>query len=265
MQAQTTLTARPSRARLSALARVTIGSHLVALLGFAFIQIVLVRRLEPGLMVFAAVELVAAGVIATGCRWAPALGALVHALLLGAEPQVLIHDLSHPENLGLFAVLLAMVIAALAGLAAGVLATFQNYRLPVGERPAPRWLRGLILGLTALYLGAVMVAAIPRPDGGAVSPAVLAGLPAVTVADFNDGVIRVKAGQLAALRLTNGDGVGHSFDIDALDVHVPMPARAESLALFTAPAAPGEYRYYCAPHYDRASDRGMRGTLIVEP
>lgn len=97
------------------------------------------------------------------------------------------------------------------------------------------------------------------------SPEVLARLPAVTIADFNNGVIRVKAGELAALRLENGDGVGHSFDIDALDVHVVMPAHADNLALFVAPTTPGEYRFYCAPHYHKSSGSGMHGTLIVEP
>ena len=43
----------------------------------------------------------------------------------------------------------------------------------------------------------------------------------------------------------------------------PMPAGEEGLAVFTAPA-PGTYRFYCAPHYDKASGQGMHGTLIVE-
>jgi plastocyanin len=255
----------PPRAPLTALARVTIGSHLLAVLGFAAIQVALVQRVETGLMAFAAVELVAAGLIALRWRWAPALGALLHALLLGAEPQVLIYDLSHPENLGLWAIILGLCITAVVGLVAGVLATIQNYRVPAAEQRAPRWLGGALPVLAALYLGAVLSAAIPREGSAGISPEVLAGLPAVTIADFNNGVIRVKAGELAALRLENSDGVGHSFDIDALDVHVAMPAHADNLALFVAPTTPGEYRFYCAPHYHKGSDSGMKGTLVVEP
>ena len=42
-----------------------------------------------------------------------------------------------------------------------------------------------------------------------------------------------------------------------------MPAGADSLALFEA-AKPGTYSFYCAPHYDKATGKGMQGTLIVE-
>ena len=81
---------------------------------------------------------------------------------------------------------------------------------------------------------------------------------------FNSGEIRVKAGELTALRLANSSAAGHSFDVDELNVHVAIPSDSESLALFTA-ATPGTYTFYCAPHYDKASGTGMHGTLIVEP
>ena len=96
------------------------------------------------------------------------------------------------------------------------------------------------------------------------SPEVLATLPPVTLDAYNGGEIHVKAGQLTALRLENPDGVGHSFDVDELNVHIAMPSGNDSLALFTA-AQPGRYLFYCAPHYDKTTGSGMHGTLIVEP
>jgi plastocyanin len=66
------------------------------------------------------------------------------------------------------------------------------------------------------------------------------------------------------LRVENRDVVRHSFDIDALDVHVSLPGHASTVVVFTAGAA-GRHTVYCAPHYDRATGRGMRTTLVVAP
>jgi plastocyanin len=68
---------------------------------------------------------------------------------------------------------------------------------------------------------------------------------------------------LLAFRLENADRAGHSFDIDELGGHAPMPAGQSGSALFR-PATPGTYTFYCAPHHDKASGQGMKGTLIVE-
>ncbi len=69
---------------------------------------------------------------------------------------------------------------------------------------------------------------------------------------------------MTALRLENRAAVGHSFDLDELDVHVPMPSESKRLALFSADE-PGTYTFYCALHYNKVSGEGMHGTLIVEP
>ena len=113
-------------------------------------------------------------------------------------------------------------------------------------------------------MGAILVAIPQAGNAASISPAVLDRLPAVTLDAYNGGEIRVKAGQLAAFRLENPSAVGHSFDVDALNVHTPMASRSTSLTLFTADK-PGTYTFYCAPHYDKATGQGMHGTLIVEP
>jgi plastocyanin len=66
------------------------------------------------------------------------------------------------------------------------------------------------------------------------------------------------------LRLENTDPVTHSFDVDELNVHVVMPHGQTALAVFK-PTEPGSYTFYCAPHYDKNTGQGMKGTLIVEP
>lgn len=153
---------------------------------------------------------------------------------------------------------------AITALVAGLGATVQNYRLPAAERRLPRWVPWTLTAMLGLFLGAVIAASIPRASGPQIDPVVLAELPAVPISAFNGGEIRVRAGELTALRLENTDPVAHSFDVDELNVHVAMPGNSDSMALFKADT-PGTYTFYCAPHYDKASGSGMHGTLIVEP
>jgi uncharacterized cupredoxin-like copper-binding protein len=114
-------------------------------------------------------------------------------------------------------------------------------------------------------LGASLVAAIPQAEAAAgVSPEALAQLPALRTAHytFDQAELRAKVGQTVALRLENNDAGAHSFDIDAFNIHAPMPAGKIALAFFT-PSAPGTYTFYCRiPGHTEA---GMVGTLIVEP
>jgi plastocyanin len=244
-----------------------------ALIGIAFqlvyLQAVLIKQITMPLPVFSVISLVLAALVAGrpvgGWRWTPLLAGVWSLVLLLGKLHVILYELAHPENTHQFAWQLVMLSLVMVGVVAGIGATVQNYRQPAAERRLPRWVPWGFTALAGLLVGAVVVAAIPQTESGAqVNPAVLAQLPAVTLDAFKGGEIRVKAGQLSALRLENPDGAGHSFDVDELSVHVAMPSDSESLALFTADT-PGAYTFYCAPHYDKATGKGMHGTLIVEP
>lgn len=79
---------------------------------------------------------------------------------------------------------------------------------------------------------------------------------------FGQDVVRVQAGESVTLELNNKDMYGHSFDVDELEWHVPMPANDQVTVEFTA-VAPGTYTIYCAVPGHR--EAGMVATLIVEP
>lgn len=243
-----------------------------ALVGIAliyiFVQAVLLGKVEMPLPIFVLVSLLLAALVAGrpvgGWRWTPILATL-WSLILGAGSlgRMLLH-LAHPEDTLTFAAQLVLLATLATGIVAGIGATVQNYRLPAAERRMPRWVRWGAVAVASLIVGGVAVAAIPQTSGAQVDPATLAQLPGVPLSAFENGEIRVRAGQLTALRLENPSAAGHSFDVDELGLHIAMPAGENSVALFTAPA-PGTYTFYCAPHYDKASGQGMRGTLIVEP
>jgi plastocyanin len=261
----TTVTRQPRAARrpLNPLSRLTIATLLgVSLLILGFMALA-IGTFEPIIVGVAAVPLVVAGIVALGWRWAPLLGTLVLALLallLLAVVREL--ALTHPSG-ALFTLLLLLAPLTLIGLGASVAAVVQNDRQTGSQ--TPRWLPVALLLLGGLSVGAAAVSAIP-PAGAAVgvTPDTLAALPAVTLPSFNSGLIRVRAGEMVALRLENPDPAAHGFAIDELGVNALMPAGSQSLALFK-PETPGTYTFYCPPHYDKASGQGMHGTLIVEP
>jgi plastocyanin len=270
----TTLPAKlVSRRPTPVLARWTVGSLIAITVLLTYMQIFLFRSFEPPVaLIFGVPALIFAVLIVTIRRpWVPLLGTLYGALFLGANAPYLGYDLGHPGNFTNFAFSIVLVVPAAIGMAAGIGAAAQSYRARAtngGEaRPigSPPWFRFGLTVLVALSLGAVGVAAIaPAGASAGVSPEVLAGLPALTVAQlrFGPAELRARAGETVALRLENKDSASHAFDIDELGIHVAMPAGQPALALFKA-AAPGTYTYYCSVPGHR--DAGMVGTLVVEP
>jgi plastocyanin len=254
-----------ARSPLAALGKLTVAALVGIGIMFMYFQAVLLKQIEMPLPILAGIALVLAALIALGWRWAPFLGAAWSAFMIAGNLAHIRYDLQHPENTHLFAWNLVMLALTVIGVIAGVAATVQNYHQPAADRRTPRWLPWGLTATGALVVGAILVAAIPQVSTAAsISPAVLDRLPSVTLDAYNGGEIRVKAGQLAAFRLENPSAVGHSFDVDALDVHTPMASNSMSLTLFAA-GKPGTYTFYCAPHFDKATGQGMHGTLIVEP
>lgn len=255
------------RPPLSALARLTAATLVGGAAALAYAQVGLVHAFLPDLTIFAGLELIAAALIAGvpvgRWRWTPILGALLAALTLALNWGPIVHDLGNPASFHPFAFMAVSVSNALVMLVAGLAATAQNYARPAGERRAPRGLALALVAVATFVAGGVAVAAIPQPAGAGVSPETLAGLPALVSPGFafEPGALRVRSGELVAMRLDNPHAAPHSFDIDALNVHVAMPSGKSALALFEAPA-PGTYEFYCALPGHR--EAGMVGTLVVE-
>jgi plastocyanin len=266
-----TITAARPRAekQLSGLGKLVVGALVGFSLMYVYVQAVLIKQIEMPLPIFSVISLVLAALVAGrpvgGWRWTPLLGSVWSLVLVFGKFDLVLYHLAHPESTLEFASQLVMLALATVGVIARIGATIQNYQSPVGERRLPRWVPWAFTALAGLLIGAVVVAAIPQTGSDVeISPALLAQLAPVTLDAFKGGEIRVKAGDLTALRLENPGGAGHNFDVDELNLHVAMPSNSDRLALFTADT-PGTYTFYCAPHYHKASGQGMHGTLIVEP
>src|SRR5262245_40059286 len=255
-----------SRKPLAALGKLSLGA-LVALAAFMIYLDVVVFALDPRGWPFIAVTVLMAGAAATGWRAAPLLGALWCGLFGVMSIPFTSYNLTHPEQLNLFAPELWLDLALIGGIVGGIAATLQNYRTPLTQRRTPAWLPYGLTAIAALAVGALLVAAVVQGrDSSGVSPQMLAQLPALSVmtAQFEQTELHARVGQTVALRLENADAEGHSFDVDELNVHAPMPGGKPSLALFT-PTTPGSYTFYCALHYNKQTGQGMKGTLVVAP
>lgn len=261
--------AQPARQVFSPLS----ATAAVATLGIAgdlvYFMTGVIQEFVPPMAIFAAVGVLASGTIATGWRWAPTLAsvyaALLSILLVGPAAGELAHALGQPSD-PMYTVLVVLFPLLAVAIVTGIAATAQNYRVRAGARRAPRYLAASLAAVAGIAAGALIIGAFPRPAATAgVSPEVLATLPSLKTKGFvfEQAEIRVKAGETVAFRLENADTASHSFDIDELGVHAPMAAGQTSFALFK-PTTPGTYTFYCAPHFDKASGQGMKGTLVVE-
>jgi len=116
-----------------------------------------------------------------------------------------------------------------------------------------------------LWLGMVVAgyATAATPSGGSTfsePPAATLHVTAVQL-KFAPQMIELAPGTATAVFLTNGDPLPHSFDSDALGLHIAMPAKSTVVALIKVPSR-GSVAYYCAvPGHQKA---GMTGTIIVK-
>ena len=119
--------------------------------------------------------------------------------------------------------------------------------------------------LSGLVVGAVATSALAgsasSAAGGVAEAPTATGVVTAVETKFVETALQMKNGEVLGLFVINKDGFAHSFDIDALDVHVQLPADSTT-AVAIKPAAVGSLEFYCAvPGHKEA---GMVGTIAVE-
>ncbi len=205
-----------------------------------------------------------------GRRWAFITTIPVQLLLVLIGTPFFLNEFPRP-GIVRFAQWFNIVTVYLAGLVAivyGVIAALEAFgtMAPVRFRTAEGDFtrRAAVLGAIAFaWLGTVMLAyAVNQvPTAGAT----LAG-PSDEVMRLSAGTMKFQpanlalpAGKATAIFITNTDTLAHSFDIDVLNVHVPVPAGTTVVAM-VKPAA-GQIEYYCGvPGHKEA---GMAGTIAA--
>ena len=200
---------------------------------------------------------------ARGRRWFWILDAVagILALLLFA-PQITF-ALTHPADAQQF---IPTILALLGGGLAtvGGIGAFLDVR-----RGGPAWTRSGRAGWVVTILAGLVVGAIitsffagsaSSASGGVAEAPTVNGVVTAKDVKFIETKLSMKTGEVLGLFVINQDDFGHTYDIDALNIHVALPAHSTT-AVAIKPTAAGDLQFYCAiPGH---KDAGMVGTLTV--
>ncbi len=186
--------------------------------------------------------------------------AIPAVLFILLNAPYLVYPLTHPAD-SLFPESLVMVVATLALVVAGALA-FREARNPA--RAGGTGVRLAATVVSALTLGAVATGFLAGAMGAgasqlAASPTTTATLVAAET-KFVTTSYSMSSSDVLGLFVENRDSISHSFDIDALDIHVQLPAKS-TVAVAIEPTQAGPLEFYCAVGGHKAA--GMDGTIDV--
>ena len=152
-----------SRVPLSFMGWLTAGSLVGIGIGF-WLLMMMIGVTVVAIAIIAVVSLVMAGLVFTGVRWTPALGALFGAgVWIGglSSQQYSLYHLTHPQEGGPFIVSVLIYVLAIVAIVAGIVATMQNYRH--GARLAPRWISAFLGVMAGFVVGATVVSLLVLP------------------------------------------------------------------------------------------------------
>lgn len=201
-------------------------------------------------------------------RWGAILPILLALALSAMILPFMSFSLLHPEGGLEFVLALLFVAGAALGIIGGVVSTVQGFRRTARPGATPLQRRGYGVGLVllvGLIAASFIISALARTT---LAADVRAGATEVQMKDFNftTRLLRVSAGETVRLAVRNDDTALHTFTLPDAGVDIVIPAGAERLVEFTAPAA-GSYTWYCVPHtmLTDAGPEGMVGTLTVAP
>jgi len=195
--------------------------------------------------------------------WFWLVAAVLAVLLLAMNAPYIPYDLARPANTSRFLLAIVVLAGALAAIVGGV-AAFLEIR-----RGRPIWTRDSRAGWVSMVaIGIVVGAAVTSLLAGlALGGAGVAEAPTstgvITVKDmrFVESNLHMKVGEVLGLFVTNPTEVGHSFDIDSLDIHVLLPPHSTT-AVAIHPRGLGTFEFYCGVAGHR--DAGMVGTIVVD-
>jgi uncharacterized cupredoxin-like copper-binding protein len=176
----------------------------------------------------------------------------------------LLYDLVRPANVPGFPLALALAVTAAILLVAGVASALDARRgAPTTSVAGSSWTRFAVVTVVALTLGAILssvgAGAFSSSGGSFAETPTKSTVLIVKDAKFV-GTIEAKPGEALGLFITNQDAFEHAFDIDALNIHVRLPAKGTAAVVVKANQA-GALEYYCGVPGHK--DAGMVGELNV--
>jgi uncharacterized cupredoxin-like copper-binding protein len=229
----------------------------------------LVAEVLPIFIVFAAI-LVTIGILAVawpGARrhaWFWLAPVVPSVLLLAMNAQDIPYDLTRPANFSPFLITILVLAGALGAICGGIVAMLEvRSGRPRWTRSGPAgWLSLVVIGVAAGAIATSLLAGVVSAAGTALeaSPTSTAVI-IIEDARFVASALRMRDGDVLGLLVSNPTDIGHSFDIDSLDIHVLLSAHTTT-AIPIQPSNPDRLLFYCSVHGHLAA--GMAGTIDVE-
>ena len=196
-----------------------------------------------------------------GSVWLVLLIPPVLILLLNAPTAP--YSLTHPADVG-FTAVLPLVVGTVVLAWAGIVAFREVRSGSSAEAASTRQLVAIaiVAGVTIGSLATGFLAAGAGGGSGSVAaaPTTTATLVAEATKFLSTGY-SMASSDILGLFVENRDSFAHSFDVDALNIHVQVPANS-TVALSIKPTSVGPLEFYCAiPGH---KDAGMAGTIDVK-
>ena len=184
-------------------------------------------------------------------------------ILLMFAPQIS-YDITHPGSPQTFIPVLFAVVGSTAAIVGGIAAFLDVRRGSPGWSPSGRagWVALAVAGLAiGASVSSAMAGGASGGGGGVAAAPTTTGVLNIENIKFADARLTMANGEVLGLFVVNHDSAPHSFDIDALNVHVSVPANTTS-AVAIKPTGAGTLEFYCSvPGHKEA---GMVGTLTVQ-
>jgi plastocyanin len=195
--------------------------------------------------------------------WFWLVAAIPAVLIVASNAPFIAHDINHPANTPEFLVTVGAVSGGLAIIIGGLVA-FREVR-----RGEPAWTSSgragwVSIAVTGVVVGAAVtsiLAGLASAGGARITEApTLTGALTAEETRFVTINLEMDSGDVLGLFVTNKDSIGHTFDIDSLDIHVELPANSTT-AVAIAPTGPGSLEIYCSVPGHR--EAGMVATIDV--
>lgn len=192
------------------------------------------------------------------------LGALVLAVNMVFSGPFLVKDLADPHRLASWAWSLTVLSGNALGIVFGAVAIAERFWPALPARS--RRMQGLLLKGSVAAVGGMLLLGLLLSLGAAPSTDVAGAPDAVITVELKDmrfqpDHLELSKGERTALFLINRDGIQHTFDSDALDIHVTVPAQS-STVIFVERMESGEFDLYCAIAGHEVA--GMAGSIAVK-
>jgi len=233
-------------------------------------------RPEPTIVIVAMVliaDIALVALVARGNRWATLATIPVQALLLVAALPVFVPLFGSPNegNLTVWVTLTVVVFTTLLiGIPFAIVATLESFgrRAPGrgdsdhGFSAASMFAAASASAIVGMAFLAVAVAASPSTgDSSFEAPPDEYTSVVMSNLRFDPSELHLVADKLTAVFVTNEDGFDHSFDVDALDIHVLIPSR-QTLVVMVEMAGGANLELYCAVPGHR--DGGMVARVVAQ-